>query len=79
MIFKEGKMRMNKWKTSVEAMLSHMHVEQHFTLSDVYDKLLTLSDRNDKYAKGYIRYYLQRSRDAGYIEFISRGDYKKLK
>jgi type II restriction enzyme len=52
-----------------------------FNLDDVYkfEKKLKLKYPNNNFIKDKIRQQLQLLRDKGIIEFMSRGNYKKLK
>ena len=51
-----------------------------FTLDDMYAYELVLSQKhpNNRHVKDKIRQQLQMLRDKGYIEFVSRGHYRKI-
>ena len=55
--------------------------KETFTLKDVYiyENKLKLKYSNNNFIKDKIRQQLQILRDRGIIEFVSRGNYKKIK
>ena len=54
--------------------------DEHFSLKDMYkfENVLKLKYPNNHYIKDKIRQQLQVLRDKGLIDFLSRGNYKKL-
>lgn len=68
----------------LEWMSESVDVGELFELSAVYDarhEILEMTNNNpsDHGLKAYLRYYLQRLRDDGDVDFVDRGVYRRLR
>ena len=79
-LFLRGKSTDSKgWILDIMKCVDSIHKDS-FTLDDVYkyEKKLKLKYPNNNFIKDKIRQQLQQLRDKGILEFVGRGNYKKI-
>jgi len=79
-LFLRGKSTDSKgWILDIMKCVDSIHKDS-FTLDDVYkyEKKLKLKYQNNNFIKDKIRQQLQQLRDKGILEFVGRGNYKKI-